>query len=97
LSGIARNFGETFAQKLTDLPEDEWAGPVPSPFGLHLVRIMERVEGYDPPLQEVRKAVEQKWRTQRRDDFQKQEYDRLRAKYDVVVGDRAPQQKEAVR
>jgi hypothetical protein len=100
LSGIARNFGETFAQKLTDFPEDEWAGPVPSPFGLHLVRVTERVDGYDPPLQEVRKAVEQKWRTQKRDDFQEQEYNRLRAKYDVVVplgDDRAPQQKEAVR
>jgi hypothetical protein len=29
--------------------------------------------------------VEQKWRTQKRDEFQKQAYDQLRAKYDVVV------------
>jgi hypothetical protein len=100
LSSIARNFGETFAQKLTDLPEDDWAGPVESAFGLHLVRVTERINGYDPPLQEVRKSVEQKWRTQKRDDFQKQEYDRLRAKYDVVVtlsDDRAPEQKEPAR
>jgi parvulin-like peptidyl-prolyl isomerase len=100
LSGIARNFGETFAQKLTDLPEDEWAGPVPSPFGLHLVRVTERIDGYDPPLHEVRKAVEQKWRTQKRGDFQEQEYERLRAKYDVVVplgNDRTSEQKEVAR
>jgi len=85
LSSIGRNFGEVFAQSLTDLPENEWAGPVESPFGLHLVRVTERVDGYDPNLDEIRDAVEQKWRTQKRDEFQTQAYDQLRAKYDVVV------------
>jgi hypothetical protein len=84
-SSIGGNFGEVFARSLTDFPEDEWAGPVESPFGLHLVRVTERVDGYDPELKEIREAVEQKWRTQKRDEFQKQAYDRLRAKYDVIV------------
>ena len=85
LSGIARDFGEAFAHALTDLPKDQWTGPVDSAFGLHLVRVTERVDGYDPKLDEVRKAVEQKWRTQKRDEFQEAEFKRLRAKYDVVL------------
>ena len=85
LSSIAGNFGEGFAQSLTDLPEDVWAGPIESPFGLHLVRVTERVDGHDPKLDEIREAVEQKWRTQKRRDFQTQAYDQLRAKYDVVL------------
>jgi PPIC-type PPIASE domain len=85
LSSIGRNFGEVFGQSLTDLRENEWAGPIESPFGLHLVRVTERVDGYDPKLEEIREMVEQKWRTQKRDEFQKQAYDQLRAKYDVVV------------
>jgi hypothetical protein len=85
LSDIARNFGDTFAANLTDLPEDEWTGPIESPYGLHLVRVTERVDGYDPDLAEVRDAVEHKWRTQKRDEFQGQAYDQLLAKYEIVL------------
>jgi len=88
LSGIARNFGEAFAANLTDLPENEWAGPIKSPYGLHLVRITKRIDGYDPELAEIRAAVEQRWRTEKRDDFQEQAYDDLRAKYDVILPSR---------
>jgi hypothetical protein len=85
LSSIGRDFDDAFAQRVADLPKNEWEGPVESPFGLHLVCVTERVEGYDPPLEEVRAAVEQEWRTQKRDNFQNEEYGRLHAKYDVVV------------
>jgi parvulin-like peptidyl-prolyl cis-trans isomerase-like protein len=85
LSDIARNFGESFAANLADLPEDQWAGPIESPYGLHLVRVTERVPGYDPELAEVRDAVEQKLRTQKRDEFQGQAYDQLLAKYEIVL------------
>jgi PPIC-type PPIASE domain len=84
-SSIGRNFGEAFSRALTDLPEDEWAGPIESPFGLHLVRVTERIDGYDPKLDEVREAVEQKWRTKKRNEFQAHAYDQLRAKYEVVM------------
>ena len=81
---IGNAFGENFAKKLATLPADEWTGPIKSPFGLHLVRITERRDERLPPLKEIRKAVEQKWRTQERDRFQQDEYDRLRANYEVV-------------
>jgi PPIC-type PPIASE domain len=85
LSTIAGNFGEAFARALPDLPEDEWAGPVESPFGLHLVRVTERLDGQDPKLDEIREAVKQKWRTQKRDEFQKRAFDQLLAKYEVIL------------
>lgn len=81
---IGNAFGENFAKKLATLPADEWTGPIESPFGLHLVRITDRRDERLPPLNEIRKAVEQKWRTQERDRFQQDEYDRLRANYEVV-------------
>lgn len=91
LGGIARNFGDSFAANLTDLPENEWAGPIKSAYGLHLVRVTKRVDGYDPSLDEVRDAVVQKWRTEKRNAFQAQTYDDLLAKYDVVLpGAREP-------
>jgi hypothetical protein len=98
LSGVARNFGEAFAANLTDLPENEWAGPIKSPYGLHLVRVTKRLDGYDPELAEVRDAVAQEWRTEKRDEFQEQAYDDLLAKYEVVLpsGKTVPPESEAV-
>jgi hypothetical protein len=85
LKTIGRDFGDDFAKALTSLPRGEWAGPVPSPFGLHLVRVTERVDGSDPPLADIRDAVEQKWRTWKREQFQDEVFKSLRAKYDVVL------------
>ena len=34
LSNVSRNFGEDFARALTDLPENDWAGPVEIPVWL---------------------------------------------------------------
>jgi parvulin-like peptidyl-prolyl isomerase len=85
LGGIARNFGEAFAANLTDLPENEWSGPIKSPYGVHLVRVTKRIDGYDPELAEIRDAVAQKWRGEERDKFQDQAYDHLLAKYEVVL------------
>ncbi len=82
---IGNAFGENFAKKLATLPAGEWTGPIKSPFGLHLVHITDRRDERLPPLNEIRKAVEQKWRTQERDQFQQDEYDRLRANYEVVA------------
>jgi len=85
LKMIARDFGDDFAKALLSLPIDKWAGPVPSPFGLHLVRVTERLDGRDPPLAEIRAAVEQKWRTLKREQFQDEAFNSLRTKYDVVL------------
>jgi len=85
VSGIARNFGPDFADALSALPRKEWTGPVRSPFGLHLVRITAYQPGRDPPLSEIRDQVLKKWRAKKREDFIAAEYDRMRARYDVVL------------
>ena len=85
LTEIARSFGKDFAQVLAGLPTGEWKGPVRSAFGLHLVRINARRGGYDPFLAQIRKSVEQRWRARKRDEFRKATYERLRAKYEIIL------------
>ncbi len=63
---IAREFGETFATALSGLQPGHWSGPVPSGFGVHLVRIGKRIAGRKPALSEVRQQVENDWRTETR-------------------------------
>jgi hypothetical protein len=87
VTSIDRNFGQGFGEKLVQLPPNVWSGPVKSPYGLHLMRVTERRDGYDPPLADVRDAVERKWRDARRDSFRKSEYERLRDKYEIVLPD----------
>ena len=89
LTQIDRNFGNGFGKQLVQFSEKEWNGPIRSAYGLHLVRVTEKTEGYDPPLADVRQAVELKWRTAKRDAFRQSEYQRLRGKYNVVLPDLA--------
>lgn len=85
LSNTSRNFGESFAKQLAELPTGQWSGPIRSPYGLHLVRVSEFRDGYDPPLGQVRDAVEKEWRARRREEFKNEEYAKLRARYEVVL------------
>ena len=84
-TSIARDFGDPFADALPALPLNAWTGPISSPYGLHLVRVTERKDGYDPKLAEVRDAVARKWRTERRDAFQRDAYQKLLSKYEVLL------------
>jgi hypothetical protein len=92
-SVIDRDFGEGFSERLALLPRNAWSGPVKSPFGLHLVRITEFRDGYDPPLEAVRQTVEIKWRTAKRTTFRQMEYQRLSDKYEIVLPDALTKQK----
>lgn len=54
---LARRFGEVFSSAVAKAPIGEWHGPVPSPYGAHLIRVQAAVS---PPLPQgptVRQAV----------------------------------------
>ena len=55
--GIANTFGPEFKDSVLELPVGEWAGPVASAYGLHLVRVDAMTPGRIPVLEEVREAV----------------------------------------
>ena len=48
-SDVARIFGGAFADELETIGAGNWAGPVMSGYGQHLVILTERVEAFDPP------------------------------------------------
>jgi parvulin-like peptidyl-prolyl isomerase len=81
----ARDFGREFAAELEKLPLDIWAGPVPSAFGQHLVRMTARTPALTPPLAEVRAAVAREWENERRVSSLAENYKTLRGRYEVVI------------
>ena len=80
-------FGAGFFNELAQLPENVWAGPVESGYGMHLVRIRDSRPARVPPLEEVRDAILREWKSAQAAELREQVYARLRARYDVVLPD----------
>jgi hypothetical protein len=88
---VARVFGDNFAQQITQLPVNQWAGPLQSGYGWHLVYVSERREGGSRPLADVRDAVQREWMEAHHKRTAESTYQKLREKYAVVVETPQPQ------
>ena len=85
LSEVSRAFGSEFAAKVDSLVPGQWAGPIESPYGLHLVLVSERVAASDPPLADVRPIVEREFLAERRRAQLQALYERLLQGYTVSI------------
>ena len=92
---IAGLFGEDFAAAMEalDWPTAEsgprapgrWYGPIPSGYGLHLVRTDAREEGRLPALAEVADAVRRDWESARETELKEKFYTDLLDRYEVSI------------
>jgi hypothetical protein len=81
----ARLFGEKFTNELTKTQLGTWAGPIESSYGLHLVRVNARIPEVAPLLANVRESVLRDLLSDRRKQELDTEYEKLRARYTVIV------------
>lgn len=82
---IERAFGESFARQILKVEPGDWAGPVRSGLGGHLVMVSERRDGRMPELAEVRTTVERDWQAQRRKELKDITFRKLLEGYEVVM------------
>jgi parvulin-like peptidyl-prolyl isomerase len=94
-SEIARLFGESFGQHVAEAEAGRWVGPYDSGYGLHLVRVRERVPGRVAELAQVRDAVLREVLNERRQKALEAAYAKLRQRYTVEVEQPKPQVAEA--
>jgi hypothetical protein len=80
-----RLYGEDFGKQLVSVEPGNWAGPLESNYGLHLVRVDERLPGAEPQLANVREAVLRDLLSERRKQELDAQYAKLRARYMIVV------------
>jgi parvulin-like peptidyl-prolyl isomerase len=85
LSEVSRAFGTEFAEKVMRLEPGEWTDPVNSPYGLHLVLVLEREEAKPLQLSDVRPVVERELIAAKRRAQLDALYQRLLEKYAVTV------------
>jgi hypothetical protein len=82
---VVAQLGSEFADSLDDVPIGEWAGPLPSPYGLHLVLLTERTERRIPPLDEIRAQVARELRVVRRERAYDAFLDAVMSRYEVTI------------
>jgi peptidyl-prolyl cis-trans isomerase C len=86
---VAREFGQAFADRLFTSPSGEWLGPLESGYGLHLVRIEERIEPILPTFAAIHTRVRDDFVTHKRREANEAAYRRLRDRYTITI-DQAP-------
>jgi hypothetical protein len=84
---ISALLGSTFTQQLMRQEPGDWAGPIESPYGVHLVRIDLIVESVVPPLAVIRSDVRREWLFERREASRETMIDALRGKYRITIED----------
>ncbi|MDX8451620.1 peptidylprolyl isomerase [Mesorhizobium sp. VK9D] len=84
-SDVARTFGESFASRIAGAGSGKWEGPVISAYGMHLVRVSERIEAHDPPFEDVREAARREWLHARKIAANDAFYEKLRTRYTIKV------------
>ena len=85
LSEVSRAFGSEFAARVEAIAPGQWSGPVESPYGLHLVLVLERTAAAQPALADVRPLVEREFLAERRRAQLQALYERLLQKYTVAI------------
>ena len=63
---LERLFGAAFAASIAKAETATWSGPVPSPYGVHLVWVETREPGAPPPLAAVRERIVERWQDEQR-------------------------------
>jgi len=87
---VARQFGESFASALNEMPLRKWQGPVESTYGVHLVFVDERTARRTPALEEVRDAVRREWSSMRQLESTRKFYDGFLKRYTVIIEPEQP-------
>jgi hypothetical protein len=78
-------FGAAIADHALTAPLGEWSDPLRSPWGIHLVRIVERTAAGLPAVAEVRRPLLLAWHEERRQARERAALARLRERWRVRV------------
>jgi len=81
---VSQIFGRAFAAALFEL-QPGWHGPIASSFGLHLVNVIQRVEGRTRTIDEIRDRLVNDFNRERRNRANEALYEGLVKKYQVVI------------
>jgi hypothetical protein len=84
-AALDRRFGERFATQVLALEPGQWAGPIASPFGLHLVWVQDKIAGALPSLEALWPQVAREIQEERAAQRLARAMEQLRGLYQVRI------------
>jgi hypothetical protein len=84
---VERLFGKGFAKRLFTLETNTWKGPIESGYGLHLVRISEKIDAQMPELASVIDKVRTDFMFEQKQKVNREVYERFKERYEIVIED----------
>jgi len=85
ISEIDSQFGRRFSDKLSELDQNRWEGPIESAYGFHLIFLEEKTEGYDPGLSEIHSEVERDWKYSLQKELEQEYFRKKLDQYQVQI------------
>lgn len=85
LSEISNRFGPSFSRAIESVTPGQWQGPVASGYGMHIVKVTDRVNGRLPPLNQVRDVVKREWTETARLENSANLYQDLLKRYTISI------------
>ncbi len=82
---LQQNFGNSFYESLTLINENQWSGPIASDYGLHIVFIKKRVDGYVPGLNQIYQKVYSDYLVMKRRENVINFLDEVKQEYEVII------------
>ena len=84
---LDRTFGKGFSAGVVTLEPGQWAGPIESGYGLHLVKVKQRVDGAIPDWRDVRHKLVTDVQFEARKAAEDQLYAEIAPRYQIVYDD----------
>ena len=89
LDEIDKIFGTGFGAELAKIPLRQWNGPIPSGYGMHLVKVDGHETSRASMLNTVREQVKRDWLDAKRHQIKEAALKKLRERYEVVIDEPA--------
>lgn len=84
---IARHFGQSFADSMSDIRLKEWSPPIASAFGLHIIWLADRTPATPKPLTDVRLSIERELTMQAQEQQFRARVEQLVTRYQILLED----------
>ena len=84
-SDLQKNFGNSFYEILSSMNENQWSGPISSDYGLHIVFIKKKVDGYVPRLNQIYQKVYSDYLIMSRRENVINFLDEIKKEYEVII------------
>ena len=84
-SDLQQNFGVSFYESLTLINENQWSEPISSDYGLHIVFIKKKIDGYVPRLNQIYQKVYSDYLIMKRRENVINFLDKIKQEYEVII------------